>query len=63
LRIVLDGISKGARAFADEIGIQLLAIKDSLSEDIPSILVSLRNPGAHTGCQSASKRSEDSRQC
>jgi hypothetical protein len=58
---VLHGISNGARAFADKIGIQLLAIKDSLGEDISSIF--LCNPGAHTGCQCTGKRPEDGRQC
>lgn len=38
-----------AWAFADEIAIQLLVIEVSLGEDIPSILVFLHNPGAHSG--------------
>jgi hypothetical protein len=36
LKVMLDGVSQGMRAFADKLGIQLLAVKDSLRQKIPS---------------------------
>jgi hypothetical protein len=36
LKIMLDGISEGVRAFTDEIRIQLLAVEKSLSQNIPA---------------------------
>jgi hypothetical protein len=45
LKIKLDGISQGVRAFTDEMRIRLFAVENSLSQNIPSILVPLRDPG------------------
>jgi hypothetical protein len=50
---MLDGISQGVRFFIDEIRIQPFAVENSLSRNVPSILVSLRDPGAHTGGECA----------
>ena len=41
---MLDGISQGVRVFIDEIRIQPFAVENSLSRNVPSILVSLRDP-------------------
>ena len=49
----LFGISQSVRVFTDEIRIQLLEVERSLSQNGPSILVCLRDPGAHAGGQCA----------
>ena len=36
MKFMLDGVSNGMRSFADNVRIQLLAAKDSLSQKIPS---------------------------
>jgi hypothetical protein len=42
---MLSGIGQGMRAFADKVGIQLLAVKNSLSQNVPSTLVFLGDLG------------------
>ena len=39
LKIMLDGISQGVRAFIDEIRMPPFAVENSLSRNVPSILV------------------------
>jgi hypothetical protein len=53
---MLDGISEGVRAFTDEVRIQLLAVENPLSENIPSTLVSLRDLRAISGGRCAGRR-------
>jgi hypothetical protein len=45
---VLHSIRYRSRSLADEVRIQLLAVKNLSGDEIPSILVPLGNPGADT---------------
>lgn len=48
LKIMSDGISQACTLQMMKSQYKLFALKDSLSQNIPSILVFLPDPGAHT---------------
>jgi hypothetical protein len=58
-QVVPQGIQQGARAFTDEIGIQLLAMEDLSTQQIPPILMLLDDPSADAGAQCAYKRTKN----